>query len=83
MAAESTSMCSMLHFGKFRMNDVLGDLAPQARGLEHVGLVDGDDLLAPLHGEPAGDARDALDFAGGVAAQIAWRRVGVRVLAPK
>jgi hypothetical protein len=58
------------------VHDVRGNLAPQARSFEHIRLVDGDDLLAPLHGKPACDARDSLDFAGRIAAEIGGQRRG-------
>ena len=40
----------------------VGDLPPQARGVEHVGLVHGRDLLAPAAGEAERELQDATDL---------------------
>src|SRR3546814_17455787 len=56
-----------------------GDLPPQARGFQHVGLVDRDHVAAALAREPAGTAHDALDLRHAVRAQVA-RAVGVALL---
>ena len=39
--------------------DVVGDLAPQARAVEHVGLVDGGDLALARRGQAEGELDDA------------------------
>ena len=47
-----------------------GDLSPEARGLEHVGLVDRREVLLAPPGQARGHADDPLDLADGVNAQI-------------
>ena len=47
MAAASTSMCSSGDVGELLAHHALRHLAPQPRGLEHVGLVDRGELAAP------------------------------------
>ncbi len=60
-----------VHVGQFHIRIFLGDagddLAPEHRGGEDVGLVDGADLLAALAGRLEGDMGDALDLRHAVA----------------
>ena len=82
IAAESTSWCSSATSGNSSRQHARDRLAPQARGLEHVGLVDRRDLATPRPREPPGDARDALDLSDRVAALVG-REVGLAFLAPE
>src|SRR5262249_31796243 len=50
--------------------DPLPDVAPQARGLEHVRLVDRGEPAASSAGERGRDAHDALDLRRAVAAHV-------------
>ncbi len=63
-----------LQLRKFAADECLRDLAPQARGLEHVGLVDGGEAPAPPAGELRRHPHDALDLGDRVAAQVARAR---------
>ena len=75
----STSSVLELDVRVLLRRDAAHDLAPQAAGLEHVGLVDARDLRAR---GAEGDARDALDLRGGVDAR-SLALSSVRVFSPK
>ena len=59
-----------------------GDLAPQARGLEDVGLVDRHQLAPPLAGELRRSPHDPLDFGDRVSAYVG-SRVRIPTLLPE
>src|SRR6516162_11306946 len=59
-----------LHTGKLALDHALADLAPQARGLEHVRLVDGSEPTTARTRELRRDAHDALDLRRAVAAHV-------------
>ena len=56
---------------EFLAADPRSDITPQARGLQHVGLVHRGDLAAAGLRQPERGAHDALDLAHAVAAQVA------------
>ncbi len=60
-------------------HDSLGNLAPQARSLQHVGLVDRGQFATPLAREARGHPDDTFDFLHGVRADID-RAVGIAAL---
>ena len=59
-----------LHVGKVRLKDARHRLSPEARGLEHVRLVDRGHPAPPASGELPGFPGHPLDLGGGIAARV-------------
>ena len=72
-----------IHVAKLDIGVVLRDLcdrlAPETRGVEHVGLVDGGDALAALARGLERDARDTLDLVLGVGHDVCGFLLAVRL----
>jgi len=68
--------------GELARDEPLRDVAPQTRGLQHVGLVDGGQPSAPRLRQPRGHAHDALDLRDFVDTHVA-RTARVAVLVAK
>ena len=58
------------YIGKFLAYHPRYHFPPQARGVQHIGLVDMGNVPLALPGELAGLARNPLDFSAGIAAQV-------------
>ena len=69
------------HVGELLLHHALGHLAPQARRLEHVGLVDGAELLAAAARDARRGPHDALDLGDGVDAGVAGAIAVAQLLA--
>ena len=61
------------------LRDLCDRLAPETRGVEHVGLVDGGDALAALARGLERDARDTLDLVLGVGHDVGGLLLAVRL----
>ena len=76
IAIESTSWCSSVMSGNSSRTTRVDHFAPQARGLQHVGLVDRGEPAAAPRASAQARRIDALDLGDAVFAQVAGGIVG-------